>query len=272
MADDLPAVLWSPFPEIKDLVRAIRSRIDAKSTATFLQATVMAANSDGTVDIQYPAAVGSAVTIPSVETHTSYRATVGDVVVVLKDPPMDLVLGVLNRPGGVGGAAWQRQKLVSNLSPVTFNPIPQGARNLRIVWKARGTDAAQAVDFRGQVNGVTGVQYNNQHLDAAGAGTSAVNASAGSFKVGSLTAGGSAANAVSGGVIEIPCYSDTSLSGVPILTRCVYSNVASPSITATWESNACLFVAASPTPIIRIDLFPSSSLFLAGSEFDCYLE
>lgn len=170
------------------------------------------------------------------------------------------------------GAAWQTQKLTATTSQVSFVGIPPVATNIRIVWKATGTDAAAAVDFRGRINSVSSVAYSIENETVDGAVVSASNASATSFKVGSLVAAGSSTSASSGGVIEIPGYADGLLGGIPILTRCVYTQVASPAVTAKEEFDGEIYVVAAGTPVTRIDLFPSSGLLSVGSSFSLYLE
>lgn len=165
---------------------------------------------------------------------------------------------------------WQYQKLTAATGTVSFTSIPVTGTNLRIVWKARGTDAGAAVDFRGQINGNTGVVYSVENMTVDGATVTSANSSGTSFKVGSLVAAGSSANGNSGGVIEIPGYADTVLGGVPIMTRCVYSQVA--GTTAKMEFDTNIYVQAAPTPVTRIDLFPSANLIAVGSVFTLYIE
>lgn len=164
------------------------------------------------------------------------------------------------------------QKLTAAAATVTWSTLPTYANNIRIVWKARGTDAAIAVDLRGRINNDSGVNYSNQNETVTGASVTGANTSDTSFKVGSLVAAGSSASASSSGVIEIPGYTDAVLGGVGILTRCSYSQVASPAVTAKSEYDTCIYVAAAPVPVTRIDLFPAAGSFAIGSGFWLYPE
>lgn len=172
--------------------------------------------------------------------------------------------------GNVGLYKIAESVLSGTAATVTFSSIPATYRNLILFWKGRGSDAAAAVDLRGRINNDSGVVYSNQNTTVDGASVTGTNASTTSFKVGSLVAAGSSTSAGNGGVIEIPGYSDSSLGGVPILTRCAYSQVASPTVTAKSEYDTCLYVAAAPVPVTRVDLFPASSLFTIGCSFQLY--
>jgi hypothetical protein len=249
-----------------DLAEEIRTA--ATSKLVVRQGVVMAANADGSCTVD----LGKTGIPPYADARCiNYYPVVGDSVICLKNGSDLLVIGGSNNgAGSASGRPWMRYKLTSTLANIPFPAIPGNYRNARLWWKGRGTDAATAVDLRGRINANTGVVYSVENETVDGASVTGANSSAASFKVGSLVAAGSSVNGSSGGIIEIPGYSDTVVGGVPILTRCVYSQVA--GTTAKEEFDGSIYVAAPPTPVTQIDIFPSSGSFAVGFSCDLYLE
>ncbi len=147
--------------------------------------------------------------------------------------------------------------LGTTAATVTFSSIPGSYRDLHLSWVFR-TNAGSAASFLGRINNDTGANYDYEvgsfSTTTASAFTGAVGQS--SLYLGECTRTTTTANEASVGYLDIPNYAATTFfKGV--LGR--NARVQETYVTSgTWRSTST---------INRLDLFPSTGSFIAGSVF-----
>lgn len=139
---------------------------------------------------------------------------------------------------------------------VTFSSIPAGYRDLHLSWMLR-TNAGSAASLLGRFNNDTG---NNYDYEVGSAATTTASAFTGtgvsSMYLGECTRTASTANEASVGFIEVPGYAGTTFFK-QLLGR--NGRIQETYMTAgVWRSTSA---------INRVDIFPSTGSFIAGSVF-----
>ena len=139
---------------------------------------------------------------------------------------------------------------------ISFTSIPAGYRDLRLSWTFR-TNAGSAASFLGRFNNDTGNNYTYEVGSAAGTTASAFTGAAqSSAYLGECTRTASGANEATHGFIDVPGYAGTTFFK-QLMGR--HARGAETYMTAgQWHSTSA---------INRIDLFPSTGSFIAGSIF-----
>lgn len=172
------------------------------------------------------------------------------------------------------GSAWtihqlyrENQTLGADTATVTFSSIPTNLRRLVLSWTARGSKAAVMTDMRMRINNNSG----NNYRASIGAVTGTTPANfledpAAFSTIGHFTAASDGNNIYGGGEVRFNGWDGG--GSRPGLNWVYESHAWSTGATAVAGRGGGLYFQAGP--FNRIDLFPDTGNFKAGSEFTLY--
>ncbi|MFL6144096.1 MAG: hypothetical protein ACJ72N_19805 [Labedaea sp.] len=172
------------------------------------------------------------------------------------------------------GSAWvfhgryrDNQTLGADTASVTFSNIPTTLRRVVVNWTARGSKAATICDVRMRINNNSTTGYRSSVGAVTGTTPANFTEDTSTFStVGHMTAASDGNNIYGGGEVRFTGW-DAGGSR-PGLNWVYESHTWSSAATAVAGKGGGLFFVAGPYN--RIDLFPDTGNFKAGSEFTLY--
>lgn len=182
--------------------------------------------------------------------------------------PRAILFGGPNPPvaaAAASGLVFIEEQTPSGVAAITFSAL--GAhRHLRIVYSARGDQAAQSTLLSLTFNGDTGNNYDGQRSSFRGSGTFADQVAQASAFIGIITAASGPADYAGGGEIVVPDYLGTTFHKTAVAQAGAVlaqstGNIDTRLFSAFWRD-----VAA----ISSITLTLASGNFVAGSKFTLY--
>lgn len=155
------------------------------------------------------------------------------------------------------------------LASATFASIPQTFKHLEVVWDARDTTVATAVNLNMRLNGDSGSNYYYEFNQATAATPSSNEGlAASSGFVGVVSSASAPANVSASGVIRFPNYTGAVFAKT-WTAECIFatSNSSGGTILDSMGGRWMATVA----PVTQIALFPTT-LFVTGSVFTLFGE